>query len=136
MGLQSDVPDIWNYSAFVEGQLLGSTEFRIDENRLRLWSGIFDWPAMSERLSVSLLVSAMMEAYLHVAQPRPPGNIHAGQKLWLHGRAPHLGEALTVTTRVAGKEERKGRKWLAFESNITSGGDWLLKGEILTIWAE
>ncbi|MWB77519.1 hypothetical protein GLS40_05745 [Pseudooceanicola sp. 216_PA32_1] len=136
MGHQSDVTGTWVFSAFSEGQVLGSTEVCLDEGRLGLWSEIFDQPARSEHLSVSMLVSAMMEAYLRVAQPRPPGNIHAGQKLRLYGRAPHRGEVLTIATRVVRKEERKGRKWLTFESEIAAGGEKLLSGEILTIWAE
>lgn len=138
MGLRSSVPKIWNYATFEEGQNLGTTTLTIDDAKLRLWAEIFDRPhdADQHRLSNSLLISVMMEAYLCVAQPRPPGNIHAGQKLRLLGRAPLKGEALTVTTRLTKKEERKSRKWLTFESRIVSGGDALLTGEILTIWAE
>ncbi|TPP05014.1 hypothetical protein [Rhizobium glycinendophyticum] len=138
MELRSDVPKIWNYAAFEEGQDLGTSMLSIDDAKLRLWAAIFDRPycAAKRQPSNSLLISVMMEAYLFVAQPRPPGNIHAGQKLHLSGRAPRMDEALIVTTRVTKKEERKGRKWLTFESRIVSGGDALLTGEILTIWAE
>lgn len=138
MGLRSGVPKIWNFAAFEEGQDLGTSILSIDDSKSRLWAEVFDQPYDADRrqLSNSLLVSVMMEGYLRVAQPRPPGNIHAGQTLQLSGRGPRIEEALTVTTRVTKKEERKGRKWLTFESRIVSGGDTLLTGEILAIWAE
>ena len=136
MEAHTDAPVIWDYSRFTEEQDLGSTELCVDASRLRLWCEVFDRPRPADKISASLLINLMMEAYLNVAQPRPPGNIHAGQKLHLSGRAPRAGEVLTITTRVAKKEERKGRKWLTFESRIAAGDEALLKGEILTIWAE
>ncbi|MCF8480942.1 MAG: hypothetical protein K9H25_10965 [Rhodospirillum sp.] len=126
---------LWDYAAFHDGQLLGQMTFRIDETRMTLWTGIFEKRCDPRALPRSLLVSAMMEAYLRVAQPRPPGNIHAGQTLSLHGREPRLDEVLIIQTSVERKFERKGRKWIAFRSDIRADGTRLLSGEILTIWA-
>jgi hypothetical protein len=136
MASEQPEPALWDFARFVDGQVLGTHRMCLDESRLRLWSEIFEMPGNEGALSGSLLVNAMMEAYLSVAQPRPPGNIHAGQKITSYGRPPKLGETLSVTIAVGGKSERKNRNWLAFNSTIRAGDEVLLEGEILTIWAK
>jgi hypothetical protein len=135
MSLQGTGATLWDFARFEAGQSLGSVTVTMDRARLRLWSEIFEQPAPGETLSASLLVPAMMEAYLSLAQPRPPGNIHAGQKLVFFGRAPRPDEVLDIAVTVTEKFERKGRKWLRFTCSIHVGGALLATGEILTIWA-
>ena len=133
--MHAETPAVWDFAAFREGQRLGRVEVELDEARLALWSAVFGRPAAPQCLSRSLLVSAMMEGYLKVAQPRPPGNIHAGQTLQLKGPAPKPGQRLSVTTHCKEAYERKGRKWVRFASEVAGNDGPLLEGEILTIWA-
>jgi hypothetical protein len=135
MSLQDSGSTLWEFDRFEPGQKLGTCSVPMDRSRLRLWSETFEQPIATARLSNSLFVSAMMEAYLTVAQPRPPGNIHAGQKLDFRGRTPLRDETLDIAISVSEKFERKGRKWLRFACGIHAGEDLLATGEILTIWA-
>ncbi len=133
--MHAETPAVWDFAAFTEGACLGQVEIELDAAHLALWGQVFGRAPEPEALSRSLLVSAMMEGYLKVAQPRPPGNIHAGQTLQLKGPAPKSGQRLRVTTRCKAAYERKGRKWVRFASEVAGSDGPLLQGEILTIWA-
>ena len=74
------------------------------------------------------------EAYIRAIQPRPPGNVHAGQTLTFHGR-PKVGAVLTARFTVVKKEMKKERRWLTLGVEMFEGDDKLLSGEILSIWA-
>jgi hypothetical protein len=127
--------ELWEYAAFTAGETIGTVSIPISRARLDLWSKVFNQTHTAGAVSQSVLVSAMMEAYLKAAQPRPPGNIHAAQKVRLFGGALFLGDVVEITTSCKEKSERNGRKWISFTSRVASAGKTLLEGEILTIWA-
>lgn len=129
------VSEIWSYDAFTPGEVLGRIAIPLDEVRIALWSKVFPNPVPTSRLSQSVLISAMMEGYLKIAQPRPPGNIHAAQKVRFFGINAVVGQTLHITTSCREKSVRSNRKWISFDSRIVSGDNVMLEGEILAIWA-
>jgi hypothetical protein len=77
----------------------------------------------------------MMRAYLDVVVPRPPGNVHAKQKLRMRG-VPLQGESMRVTVVCAGKEMRRERRYVELQvSGAGEGGRKLFDGLITLIWA-
>lgn len=86
--------DVWTFDDFSPGALLGETSIVIDAERVAAWRDIYGEDGgeggagdATGRVPRGLLVAGMMEAYLTAVQPRPPGNVHASQKLRF-GRPP------------------------------------------------
>jgi acyl dehydratase len=77
-----------------------------------------------------------MEAYLGLIQPRPPGNIHAGQSLVFGPGLLRVGDQITISVSCKEKTEIKGRGWVTFECLVTNGAATLLRGDIRSIWAK
>lgn len=126
--------DVWTYDAFQPGYLFGETQFRIAADRVARWQEIYGG-AEENVAPPGLLVVEMMKAYLDLVHPRPPGNIHAGQKLeFLDMEAP---SDAVFTARVSCKEKtrRKDRGWVTFDVILSARDCDVLRGEIVTIWA-
>lgn len=85
--------------------------------------------------AASLLVVSMMRAYLAVVTPRPPGNVHARQRLQLQA-LPAPGEAVRHVVRCLGKELRRERRYVDLEV-VGTGADGraLYSGTLSLIWA-
>ncbi|MBW3098176.1 hypothetical protein [Pseudohoeflea coraliihabitans] len=126
--------EVWTFERFSPGLAFGETTIRLDRARLERWQAIYG-KAGEDSVPRGLLVTAMMEAYLDLIQPRPPGNIHASQKLTFGPRAARLNEPLALHVTCGDKTTRKGRGWVTFEVTVKAGEDMLLRGEIRTIWA-
>ncbi len=125
---------VWVFDDFHPGEQLGRLAIPMDATRLANWSAIYGEPTTTERLPSGMLVAAMMEAYLAAFQPRPPGNIHASQKL-AFGKTVRVGDTLDAEVGCLWKEMRKGRCWVAFDVLLRKGDRDVLRGEIRTIWA-
>lgn len=134
--------DVWTFADFRAGHSFGEMSLVLDESRLDQWRSIYgdggaeNADAGSRAVPRGLLVTCMMEAYLGLIGPRPPGNIHASQKIAFGPCRPRLGDTLSVRASCLDKIERKGRGWVTFEVAIDKDGDNLLRGEIRTIWAK
>jgi acyl dehydratase len=126
---------VWAFDDFRPGVELGRLSITLNDARLANWSEIYGAPATVGRAPSGMLVAAMMEAYLKAFQPRPPGNIHASQKLSF-GKSTNLGDRLDAEVTCLWKEIRKGRRWVAFGVVLRSGDSDVLSGEIRTIWAK
>lgn len=131
---ESDVP-VWVFDDFRPGTALGCVDIPLDEARLANWAAIYGPLAAREHLPAGMLVAAMMEAYLTAVQPRPPGNIHASQKL-AFGKAARAGDRLVAEVSCISKEKRKERCWVTFGVVLRNGENDVLRGEIRTIWAK
>lgn len=125
----------WVFADFVPGRQLGMIPVTVDTSRLSLWQQIYGPMAPGSGVSASVLVAVMMEAYLKLIQPRPPGNIHAGQKLFFTGAQVGVGAELRVSIDCLAKILRKERRWVTFGAAIHEGELLLMRGEISTIWA-
>ncbi len=113
----------------------GTIESRIDQRKLELWRSIYGPPATPGEVPSGILVALMMEAYIKAIQPRPPGNVHAGQKLAFTGHRVSEGAVLTVGLTCLGKRFHKERRWLTFGVSVHEGDALVMAGEISTIWA-
>lgn len=133
-GAQSDLP-VWVFDDFSPGQPLGHLAITLDDTRFDNWAAIYGERPASERVPSGMLVAAMMEAYLNAIQPRPPGNIHASQKLVFH-RPACAGDRLEAQVSCLSKERRKERGWVTFGVVLRADGHDVLNGEIRTIWAK
>lgn len=133
-GAQPD-PAIWVFDDFSPGQPLGDITIALDDTHFDNWTAIYGERPAGERVPAGMLVAAMMEAYLSAIQPRPPGNIHASQKLVFH-RSACVGDRLEAQVSCLSKERRKERGWVTFGVVLRAGGQDVLSGEIRTIWAK
>jgi hypothetical protein len=127
------------FEDFQPGALMGECVQVYDAGQARRWQAIFgsqpedgaDGPVEG----ACMAVVNMMRAYLDVVAPRPPGNVHAKQKLRMHG-VPVQGESMRVTVVCAGKEMRRERRYVELQvSGAGEGGRKLFDGLITLIWA-
>lgn len=133
--------DVWTFADFRPGHSFGEMSLVLDESRLEQWQSIYgdgglDGGARPGDVPRGLLVTCMMEAYLGLIGPRPPGNIHASQKIAFGSCRPRLGDSLSLRATCLDKVERKGRGWVTFEVSVDKEGQNLLRGEIRTVWAK
>lgn len=134
MPIGSDAP-LWVFDSFRPGALLGRVDITLDQSRIANWTAIYGLPQASERIPSGMLVAAMMEAYLRAIQPRPPGNVHVGQKLTF-GKPVHTGDRLEAEVSCLSKEVRKERCWVTFGVVLRKRDGDVLQGEIRSIWAK
>jgi hypothetical protein len=127
--------EAWLFDDFAEGTEFTDIALPLDDRLVGLWEQIYGPPKEAGVIPSGLLVATMMKAYLSVFQPRPPGNIHAGQKLAFRGRKVMVGSCLTATVACRRKQLRKERRWVDFAVTLHDGGDTVLVGEISSIWA-
>ncbi|WP_445503817.1 hypothetical protein [Microvirga sp. G4-2] len=125
---------VWVFDDFRPGLELGRLSIPLNDARLANWAAIYGEPGTAGRVPSGVLVAAMMEAYLTAFQPRPPGNIHASQKLFF-GKPACPGDRLDAEVTCLWKDMRKGRRWVAFGVALRNGDTDVLRGEIRTIWA-
>lgn len=133
-GAQTDLP-VWVFDDFSPGQPLGNLAVTLDDAHFDNWTAIYGERSARARVPAGMLVAAMMKAYLNAIQPRPPGNIHASQKLVFH-RPVHAGDRLEAQVSCLSKERRKERGWVTFGVVLRVAGQDVLNGEIQTIWAK
>ncbi len=126
----------WTFADFPEGEPMAEVAVELNNERAALWAGLYGGPQAQpgEPAPRGLAVAAMMEAYIRAIQPRPPGNVHAGQTLSFFGK-PTVGAVLTARFTVVKKEIKKERRWLTLGVEMFDGDDKVLAGEILSIWA-
>jgi hypothetical protein len=135
----AEVTEAWTYADFQPGHNFGKMSIVLDVDRLAQWDAIYggggDSNDPARLVPQGLLVTCMMEAYLGLIQPRPPGNIHAGQSIVFGTSHVWLGDTVTITASCMDKTLRKGRGWVIFEVTVARGDQTLLRGEIRSIWA-
>ena len=84
------------FDDFEPGALLGSVTDMLEERLLADWQRLYPWEtAVAGEAPASLAVALVMRAYLRVVAARPPGNVHAAQRLLLHA-PPRTGERITT----------------------------------------
>lgn len=130
----SETQDLWTFERFEPGQSFGSVEVPLDPERIGGWEAVYG-PIPDDTMPDGLIVAGMMEAYILAIQPRPKGNVHAGQTFGFTGARAARGDVVRYDVSVAGKEMRKGRGWVRFRVAAHVGSRALMQGEILSIWA-
>jgi len=126
---------MWTFDRFEPGALIGETALSLDADTLSRWAQLYPG-ASAGRASPDLLTAMMMRGYMEVISPRPPGNVHAGQKLRWTGSLPPSGSAIRARYSCLAKEIRKDRRRVTIGAQLTSDdGRILLEGELLMMWA-
>lgn len=127
--------DMWTYERFEPGQVFGVVEIPLDAAKRAHWQEIFG-ECRDETLPRGMLVAAMMEAYIRAIQPRPKGNVHAAQVLDFTGHRPRWDDTISIAVSCLSKEDKKGRFWIDFGIQASSGDKMVLSGTIRSIWAQ
>ncbi len=132
---------VWTFGDFEVGTDLGTVDVVLDDRRLALWNRVYSFAGSAvssddKAVPDGLIVAAMMEAYIKVIQPRPPGNIHAGQTLAFAGRSVRPGIQLSLVFACVGKAIKRERKWLTFGVRVMDGDALVARGDISSIWAK
>lgn len=128
---------VWTFADFEPGSPLGTIALALDAGRRSSWDQVYGdsvGPAGSV-VPQGLTVALMMDAYVKVIQPRPPGNVHAMQTLSFTRRNPAWGDLLQFDFSVGGKELKRERRWITFLVSARTGSELVMTGEIRAIWA-
>lgn len=85
--------------------------------------------------AASIAVAMSMRAFLTVAQPRPPGNVHARERFTLHA-LPRVGETVQSVIFCEHKEMRRERRYVDLRvEGLGAEGRPLYTGLMSLIWA-
>ena len=129
------IADLVTYDRVVAGEAIGSCCFEVTGRDIADYRAIAGTSDLELPLSPGLAVALMMRAYMRLMPKRPPGTIHASQKLTL-GAPISPGDRITVALRCVEKERRKERGWVRFESEMRNQRDQLvLLGDQWMVWA-
>ena len=128
---------MWTFETFAPVQDFGAFDYQVDEAAFDRWVALYPDDAAHRPLVPSgMAVAVMMRAYMALLQPRPPGNIHAGQHLHIH-RLARIGDTMTTSLACIAKELRKERRWVTFETETRdAAGELLFTGRLTSIWAQ
>ena len=124
----------WTFADFVPGSELGRVAIAFDDERLSAWRGIYG-ALPGGTVPAGAMLAAAMQAYLEAFRPRPPGNIHAAQKLAFGKERLKPGDRADAVVTCLAKELRKERHWVTFGVSIVKDGRDVLSGEMLLVWA-
>lgn len=124
------------FDSFITGQSFGEATVHVDESLFQRWISLF--PADAEcapRMPEGMAAVVMMNAYLELVSPRPPGNVHAAQDFNLFS-LPHIGQSVRTRVICKSKEIRNGRNWIDLETDSRDDtGALLFTGAMRLIWA-
>jgi len=129
-------PRPWLFEDFAPGAVLGTATFTVDDAFVASWLTLYAGEADTRPvLPAGMAMPIIMRGYAEAVAPRPPGNVHAGQRLTIR-RAPRVGERLTTTVRCEDKALKNGRRWTYLGVRTAGDGDdTCYEGVITTLWA-
>lgn len=132
---------VWTFADFEVGADLGSVTIPLDDRRIDRWNRIYGGVGGAvdpgdAAVPRGLIIAAMMEGYIGAIQPRPPGNIHAGQTLTFTDAPVRPGAQLGFGFTCKAKEIRRERRWLTIGVQICEDDRLVAEGEISSIWAK
>lgn len=126
----------FTFADFPEGEAMGSVEMVLSEAFRDRWRRVYPGDEAAEgALPPAVSTVVLMHAWRTIVDPKPPGNVHAGQQVTV-AATPRLGERIATAVRCLSKEERKGRKFVRLQT-VSTGEDGraLFTGETTLIWA-
>lgn len=129
--------ELLTFERFQPGAAMGVASETVDEDLLKKWHALYpqDPPCAAGEVPVGIATVLMMRAYIQVLNPRPPGNIHAGQHFTLSSPI-ECGETVRTEMRCVGKTLRGERRFVEFAVRATGRADRLLfTGSLNLIWA-
>lgn len=124
------------FEDFQPGKSFGTAPVTLDDALFDKWTALFPGDAAcTPQMPEGMTAVLVMNAYMQLVAPRPPGNVHASQSFALE-RLPQLGETVTTTVTCTGKELRNGRRWVDLETQShDQTGAFLFSGTMRMIWA-
>ena len=120
------------------GKNVGQVTFCVTSDLLKLWYELYPLNKASgiQTIPAGMAMVVFMRAYMAILPFRPPGGVHARQRLELR-KLPCLGEFLKTQLRCTGKEFKKGRRWVHFVADTwNERGELMFSGELSSIWPE
>jgi hypothetical protein len=122
------------FEDLVPGAELGRHVATWDEETSRYWKSIFPDDVNAGAEGAGMAVALMMRSYLAVT-PRPPGNVHARQRLHLVS-PPVKGETVHTVVSCAGKQIKRERRYVDIGISATGADERLLyQGTLTLVWA-
>jgi acyl dehydratase len=124
------------FDGFQPGHSFGEATVALDEAMMQRWVALFPQDAACAPLMPEGMAAVMvMNAYMDLVGPRPPGNVHASQQFQLHS-LPRIGQSVRTRVTCRGKELRNGRRWIDLETDSRDEtGALLFTGAMRLIWA-
>jgi len=128
------------FATFTPGEIIGSAPVTLDQRLFDLWAALYPNDSHTDASGALLMPAGMtavllMNAYATILTPRPPGNIHAGQRFDIH-RLPAFGDTVITELRCTSKVLKKDRRWIDFDSQSRAeSGELLFSGNMTIIWA-
>jgi acyl dehydratase len=97
------------FADFLPGQELARVSDRITPEQIAEWAELYPWDVPVQGFVPTGLATVLLMRSYHKAIPhRPPGNIHAGQRMQAHSSI-RAGESVTTTVTCL-SAERKGER--------------------------
>lgn len=127
------------YADLMPNVLMGQHIDVFDKNMSEKWQAIFnatsdnDQSDAAQRASMALVLA--MRAMLTVVAPRPPGNVHARQKITTY-ELPRLNETIHSKVTCLNKEIKRDRRYVDFEViGQSADGRKIYEAQMSLIWA-
>lgn len=120
------------FDQFEPGATYGVHCETLSADALRAWYEVFPDDPIGPVIPAGYISVVMMRAYFAVVTPRPPGNIHAGQRFVVHA-LPQLGQRIEVSVRCIRKEIRRDRRFVWLEFNATRAGGLPVFDAVMTM---
>lgn len=122
------------FDDFVPGRELGTHVVAYDPAMATHWRAIFGTQQPEGAENAGIAIALMMRSYMNVT-PRPPGNVHARQRLQVTS-LPRAGEEVRSVVSCAGKEIKRGRRYVEFTVRAEGEqGRHLFDGRLTLVWA-
>ena len=125
-----------SFEDFQPGHSFGRAAVTLDDDLMEKWFSLFPAdaecaPFMPEGMTAVLV----MNSYMELVSPRPPGNIHASQRFTTRS-FPKISDTVFTQIACGGKTLKNGRRWVDLETQSTSeDGRLFFTGTMRTIWA-
>ncbi|WP_179044467.1 hypothetical protein [Sphingobium lactosutens] len=125
-----------HFADFVVGKVMGQVETPISDEKVKAWTELYPWDAeKGGEAPWSMATALMMEAYLKVVAPRPPGNLHVNQVMRIEDTAM-IGEAVTIEIMCLAKHVKGVRRVVELQATgLGADRRRLFDGLITLYWA-
>lgn len=128
--------DMLTFDRFVVGGAFGPSTETPDPALISTWRRLYPDDQIPEGcFPPGMATVLMMRAYMHLLAPRPPGNIHAGQKMVL-GDPVRIGDSVTTRIVCTDKAMRRDRRFVTVRATgMNQDGRVCFEGDLTLIWA-
>ena len=124
------------FAEFHTGMALGKSTQVLGQELLDSWYRIYGSGGSARFVPTALIMVLIMRSYMEAVGPRPPGNIHAGQSLSVHGSIG-IGDEIE-TSFSCGSKEHKRHHFVTLDTRSVrlSDNSLIATGAMTMIWAQ